>query len=318
MTFKALLFFLFIIFNSAFAAKLKPIDVNHKWKENDTIESALLEHLDAAKINEKVLALLIKFNLRKYPQLTKPESNIVGKYVRLKIPEKYLRIDLIKAKFKPLSFLVYMLSSLGKFSEESSTLNYQASWGQNSPLTLGAGFNYYLSKDSLSAITGGLYYSYFLPSESTDPEFQNIKSLNEYGFVMQYQAAPDYLPFLVYFGLDYENFSTLNTAELIINGPPVDPVRHTLVFATVGLGHSIYLGKKPLLMKLNLSQTVTSSTSREIFNSGAYKGQKILASLTYPITNKIVTGIIYKKHILENSNTKIGVSRLGFTLGYAF
>ncbi len=218
-----------------------------------------------------------------------------------------------ESQFK--NFIFYM-ASLGHFSEQTAG-NQTIKSIQNSPVSLGVGTLFKMQeRQSLAAS----FYLSKLVSSNIEGQVANSESKisisNEYGMNLYFQQRIAENGFSLYTGVDYERFSTYNTAELV-PGSELQTRTNNLTYITAGLSKSFsFLGGLNLNSKLSLSQSVLTKSSTG--KSGdKFKGNRFLLFASLKKTGPFSFQFLYKHHALKGP-TRLSIDRFGLGLSYEF
>lgn len=278
-----------------------------KHKRRMSLKKTLSKYL-AEDVPQKSLYKMIK--ITKYKN--KRRSN--SKYLNLYLLKRYLRKDDRK---KQLYVSASVTLSEGIFTQEGQDPSYLIITSQASPWTAVFGLTYYFLNQK-SSISSGLYYSKINPILTDE---KPIPLSSDIGFNLYYQRRVIHPHVKVYFGLDYETFSTFNfnfsNAELVY-----EPAINSFYYLTFGISRGFVYSGHNLFLKLSASYTVSSSTDASL--GSKYTGAKSIFYVNYRNTSinflrNFFIHSFYKVHFLSNkADEKLSISRLGVGLGYVF
>ncbi len=228
--------------------------------------------------------------------------------------EKKVKKEREKDKVK--NWSVYYMASLGSFTQQNDEIA-KVDFKQNSPLTIGTMYTYYPESKKYS-IASSLYFSYLLAA-SSNVGAEDVDVPLEFGVNSYYQHRIKDSTYVIYGGADFERFSTFNLASVEQNDS-LELDQNQMGFATVGISKAFEIGKKALLFKASISQSLFSSRTlgySEDEDTSSYSGQKLMLFLVSTIKERFFISGLFKYHMLSGPSD-VTVMRIGMGCGYFF
>jgi hypothetical protein len=185
---------------------------------------------------------------------------------------------------------------------------------QNSPLTLGLFYTKRTSYFDSYAMS-----AYFSAYNNVDIAGTNdtVQIPNEIGvnFYKQYKFHERWD---VYYGWDYEEFSTFNLDELNALLESASTKRQRIHYLTLGIAHSFKLMQRNFLLKTSGSVIVDSSASeKNKITAKTFSGYKAMLYLSTRLFKSVSGQFLFKYHHLDDGSL-VDVYRYGVGLGFAF
>jgi len=248
--------------------------IKYKVESGDTITKifkSFIKDDSVMNINSPFVQKTLKSN----PQIKKwsniPPETLIQLYISddfidLNKMNKYKSnlLSKVSAKTKDFSptikkLSLFYMSSLGKFSQESSTMG-KINFNQNSPYSIGTSFSI-IPKDKTFSYSFSAYYSY-LKAGQTSGGAGSIYIPPEYGgnAYFEYRWNPNGIA--VYTGPDYEAFSAFSNSGLT-NFQKYYIDRLGMLYWTLGIAKSFTIFNQPLYFKISASRSLISSSKDE-------------------------------------------------------
>ncbi len=205
---------------------------------------------------------------------------------------------------KNLSMFGFYVFSLGEQVEKKDSA-VSSIMSQNSPFTIGLGGSYRL-KNKNQIVSSG-YLSKINPIVSN---LGNEEMPYELGMNIYYQF--NFKPLSVYFGLDYEKLSSINSNTLIA-ASNVTAALNDLGYLTVGIAKVFFPFERFLLFKASASYLGVSKSD----TINHLTGYKYIFFSSLGITKKLNLNLFLKRHKLKDQ-TDITVTRYGLGVSYSF
>lgn len=205
-------------------------------------------------------------------------------------------------------------ASSGNLEERVTSKEGNIKSTQNSPATLGLGTTVFFDENS-KMVNSSFYWSSIRPSKlkGANESSTELKSISEYGANLYYQRSALLLDLSIYGGLDYEQFSTFNTASYI-NGDDLSFNKNNFLFGTIGLGRNFFWGDTKISLKGSFSQSLKSTTTSPD-PTDKFTGKRLLFFTSIKGESRFTYHLLYKRHTLDGPSN-LTINRIGVGLGF--
>lgn len=295
-------------------------------KKGDTVDDILMSYFEVS--NHYIISKGYRSNLERWnPYVSNIHKIKEGTKLYVEYPKIYLHrcnetkllirevasVKKIKTIIKPKKpsypanhrFGAFYAISLGSLNEVKDSTDITSE--QNSPVTLGLTYERDLSEKTY--FSSSLYVSYLNNFEQSTGESLEVPM--EYGLTAY--RGHKMMDYDIYYGVDYEKFTTFNTSDLGVTTNTLETKNQALSYVTFGVSKYFPIKSKGIFTKFSFSKNITSTNS----DGSAFTGYKWIGFAAFPINKKIsVTGFV-KQHLLEG-DTDLTITRYGFGVGFNF
>ncbi|MDD4976069.1 MAG: hypothetical protein PHY93_17065 [Bacteriovorax sp.] len=337
--FKKIIFILFYLSITSNAHALTYYNFVYRIEEGESFSLILRKFVkDFSVINAKTP--LVKKIIMNNPQIKKWNDLHGDKAIELFISEDFLDIskyrryeantlqkiakneELKKEQIYPtgLKGSVFYMGSQGTFTQKNSN-TAEINFKQNSPFSLGGAFTYY-PRAKLYSFSFSTYVSYLVASQNSLTS-EKISIPPEIGGNLYGEYRLQKYNSILYSGLDYEKFSTLNLGAIQNDGKVyLDDVG--VASLTVGTAKSFSMFDKQFFSKISASKSILStytsgapqsSTITDHIDSGKYSGFRFMFYLNYKFSEKFYLHTLVK-YTTMSGPSELSILRTGIGLGY--
>lgn len=204
---------------------------------------------------------------------------------------------------------LFYMASYGIFNQNDSQ-RANISFYQNSPVTLGYS-NIFKPHKKKYTFSSSAYLS-TLVAASSNLSNKGLIVPPEFGVNTYLDYPTGWYGIIVYTGIDFENFTSLNLDSLADDEKIVGDL-NSIFYITFGVAKNLKLFNKNIFAKISFSPTIVSQTDSD--SSDSFSGYKFMVYLNYNIHKKWFVHSLLKYHVLT-ADSELNSTRIGFGFGH--